>query len=75
MIAKHSGAAGVLPSMLVELSHTRGLHRREIVSQLREVLGLPQQSEPALAECYHRLDPGRCPDSRSAIGYWRASAL
>jgi hypothetical protein len=61
VIAEHSGAAGILPSMLVELSRTRGLHRRELVSQLREALGLPQQSEPALAECYHRLESGQVP--------------
>jgi hypothetical protein len=61
VIAEHSGVAGVLPSTLQELSRTRGLRRRELVSQLRETLGLPQQSEPALAECYHRLESGQVP--------------
>src|ERR1700694_3807530 len=45
VIAEHSGVAGVLPATLVELSRVRGLRRRELVSQLREALGLPQQSE------------------------------
>jgi hypothetical protein len=61
VIAEHSGAAGVLPSMLVELSRTRGIHRRDLVSQLREALGLPERAEPALAECYHRLESGQVP--------------
>jgi hypothetical protein len=61
VIAQHSGAAGVLPSMLVELSRTRGLRRRELVAQLRETLRLPEQSEAALVESYHRLESGQVP--------------
>lgn len=61
VIAQHSGAAGVLPSMLVELSRTRGLRRRDLVAQLRETLGLPERAEPALVECYHRLESGQVP--------------
>lgn len=61
VLAEHTGAAGVLPSTLVELSRTRGLRRRELVARLREALGLPERSEPALAECYHRLESGQVP--------------
>ena len=61
VIAQHSGAAGVLPSLLVELSRTRGLRRSELIARLRKALGLPERSESALAECYHRLESGQVP--------------
>lgn len=61
VMAEHDSEAGVLPSMLKELSRTRGLRRRELVARLREELGLPEVSASALGESYHRLEAGQVP--------------
>jgi hypothetical protein len=61
VIGERSGEAGLLPAMLVQLSSTRGLRRRDLVARLREQLGLPERAETTLAEYYHRLESNRVP--------------
>lgn len=61
VVADSSGSAGVLPGMLVELSRTRGLRRKEIVERLQGLLGVPDNASNLLHDLYHRLESGTIP--------------
>ncbi len=58
VMSEASGPAGLLPDMLVELSRTRGMRRREIVDRLQENLAVPDRARGFLEQLYHRLESG-----------------